>query len=60
MTIGHQSTAEIDHKVDRATVSGVFTLGDILELINDGFDNRSFAPQELVRDGHQLIFHVGS
>ena len=30
-------------------MSGVFNLGDVFELIDDGFDKRSFAQQALVR-----------
>ena len=41
-------------------MSCVFDLGDILELIDDGFDNCPFAQQEFIGDGHELIFHVGS
>ena len=33
-------------------------LRDILELIDNGLDNRPFAQQELVREMHELIFHV--
>ena len=60
MAVGNQSTEEIDHKIDGAAVSCVFNLGDILELIDNGFDQRSFAQQEFVGHRQELIFHVGS
>ena len=41
-------------------MSGVFNLGDIFELIDDGFDKRSFAQQEFVGHRQELIFHIGS
>lgn len=50
----------MDHKIDRAAMSGVFNLVDIFELIDDGFDKSSFAQQEFIRHRHELILHVGS
>ena len=50
----------MDHKIGRASVSGVLNLGDIFELVDDGFDQGSFMQQVLVCDGQGLLFHVGS
>ena len=41
-------------------MSGVFNLGDVFELIDNGFDQGSFAQQEFVGHRQELIFHVGS
>ena len=42
------------------TMSRMGNLGDVLELVIDGFDDRSFAKQDLVHDRHQAILHVFS
>ena len=49
MAVGDEATEEVDEEVAGAAVAGVFDLGDIFELIEDGFDNRACTPQELVR-----------
>ena len=36
----------------------MLNLRDILELVDNRFNNRSFAEQKLVREMHQSIFHV--
>ena len=40
-------------------MSGVFNLGTIFELVDDGFDQGSFMQQVLVCAGQLLLFHVG-
>lgn len=39
---------------------GMLNLRDVLELVNDGFDNGALADQQLVREPHQVVFHVAS
>jgi len=34
-------------------------LGDVLELINDRFDNRLFTDHQAVKEGHDAVLHVG-
>ena len=58
MAVGDEATEEIDEEVGGAAVAGVFDLGDIFELIEDGFDNRTFPQQELVRPHEEAGFHV--
>ena len=41
-------------------MSGVFNLGAIFELIDDGFNQRSFVQQDFVGPWQELIFHVGT
>ena len=36
----------------------VFNLRDILELVNDGFDEGTFTEQEPIAQQHQLVLHV--
>ena len=43
----------------RASMSGMFNRGDIFELVDDGFDQRSFMQQALVCAGQGVLFHVG-
>ncbi len=57
-SVGNQTGDEIDEKVGAAAVAGVFNLGDILELVNDGLDNESFAYQQLVLEKDESILHV--
>ena len=35
-------------------------LRDVLELINDGLDDRSAAKQNAITPGHQLILHISA
>ena len=37
-SVGNQTGDEVDEKVGGAAVAGVFNLGDILELVNDGLE----------------------
>jgi len=41
-------------------VSGVFNLGDILELVDDGLDNERFAYQQLALEKDESISHVAT
>ncbi len=57
-SVSNQTGDEIDEKVGRAAVAGVFNLGDILELVNDGLDYETFACQQLVLEKDESIAHV--
>ncbi|WP_242052274.1 hypothetical protein [Phormidium sp. FACHB-1136] len=35
-------------------------LGNVLELVNDSFDNGAFAGEQLVGELHQMVLHVAS
>ena len=48
MAVGNQATDQIDQKVNRTAMAGVFDLGDVLELVVDGFADGTFAQQQLV------------
>ena len=39
-------------------MAGVFNLGDSLELVNDGFDNETFACQQIVLEKDESNLHV--
>lgn len=47
------------HEVDGTAVARVFNLGDILELVDDGFNDGALTEQELVAQQHQLVLHIG-
>ena len=36
----------------------MLNLRDILQLVDDGFDNRALAEHQTVIEGHQSLFHV--
>lgn len=56
--VGGQACHQVNHEADNRTVSGVFNPSHILEFIIDGFNQRPFPQEDLVRDGHYLSFHV--
>ena len=56
--IGHKTGYQIDKEIDRGTMSGMLYLTDIFQEIVDGFDNGSFAKQELILKVNQFVFHV--
>lgn len=58
VTIGGQSCQEMNEEVERAAVTCVFNLADILEVIVDRLDQSSLAEQELVCQGEQPVLHV--
>lgn len=58
-TVGDQSSHEMNSKVDRAAMTGMLDLRDILQLVDDRFDDGSLAQQQFVSQGHQPVLHVG-
>ena len=45
-------------EIVRAAVARVLDLTDILELVEDGLDERAFAQEQLVGEGHEDVVHV--
>jgi hypothetical protein len=45
MAVSNQATENIDHEVSGAAMPGMLNLGDVLELVNDGFDHGALAGQ---------------
>jgi hypothetical protein len=60
MAVSDQVSNKVDHEVGNAAVSGVLDLGDVLELVIDGFDDSALAQQELVEQRQQAVLHVAS
>ncbi len=58
MAIGNQPTQHIDKEIDRAAMAGILGLRDILELIDNTFDDGSFAQQQVVSQREQAVFHI--
>ena len=60
MAVGNQATDDVDHEISGAAMPGMLNLGDVLELVKEGFDNGTLASQQLVGEPHQVVFHVAS
>ena len=56
--IGDQSCDQIGKEIDKAAMSGMFDLRNVLQLIIDGLDDRAFSQQQFVNPGHQAVLHV--
>lgn len=58
MATGDQPGEQIDEKIDRAALAGVFDLKDVFELVIDGFDEGALAQQPLIDQRSPAICHV--
>ena len=58
MAVGNEAGDQMDHKIDGTAMTGMLNLRNILELVNDGLNDHSFAQQELVRKVHEMVLHV--
>ena len=56
--VGKKSSNQMDDKIGGTAVTRMLNLRNILELVNNGLNDRSFAQQQFVRKGHKMIFHV--
>ena len=57
-TISDQASNNIDEEVDWTAMPGMLDLRNILELVDDTFNNGSFAQEKLVMQSDQTILHV--
>lgn len=48
MTVGDESSDQIDQKVDGAAMAGMLDLANFFDLIRDCLDDGAFAQEELV------------
>ena len=55
MRVGKKPSNQMDNKIRGAAMARMLDLGNILELVNDGLDNRSFAQQQRIRQQHKLV-----
>ena len=58
MTVGDQTSDNIDEGIERAAMPRVFNLRYILELIDHTLNDGALAQKQFVKQGHQPIFHV--
>ena len=52
MTVSNQAAQEVDAEVDGATMARMLDLRDVLELVNDRFNDGTFASEQLVSEPH--------
>lgn len=45
-------------EIERTAVAGMLNLADVLELVIDALDDRPFAQEQLVWEGHEPVAHV--
>ena len=57
-TISNQACDQIDKEIDKAAMSGMFDLRNVLQLVVDGFDDCAFSEQQFVDPGHQAVLHI--
>ena len=58
MAVGNEPSDQMHHKIDGTAMARVLNLRNILELIDNGLDNRSFAQQQFIRKVHEMVLHV--
>src|SRR5579859_5619790 len=58
MTVGNEPGKQMHHKIGWTAMTRMLNLRNILELVDDGLNDRSFAQQEFIREMHELILHV--
>ena len=58
MTVGDEASDQMDHEIGGTAVTRMLNQGDVFELVNDRFNNRTFTYQHFIREVHETIFHV--
>ena len=58
VSVGNQAGQQIDHEIGRTAMASMLDLRDILELVNDGLDDRPFTQQHLVLHLDQPVLHI--
>lgn len=58
MTIGNQAANDVDKTIRRAAVTRMLNLRDVLELVNDGLNNRTLTREQLVTQPHEMVLHI--
>lgn len=58
MAVSKQSGNQMHNKIDRAAMARMLDLRNVLELVNDRFNDRSFAQQQFVRKVHEMVLPV--
>ena len=55
MAMGDQATQQIGQEVDRTSMARMLNLGDVFELVDDGFHDGTLAQEEFVDQWHELV-----
>jgi hypothetical protein len=58
MAIGNQTVQNVDETVDRRVMTRMLDLGNVFQLVDDGFNNGAFAKHQTVVQGHQALSHL--
>ena len=56
--VGNEASDQIAKQVSETAMAGMLNLRNILELVDDGFDNGALAQKNLVEVGQQFVAHV--
>ena len=56
MAVGTEPGGQMHDKIDRTALARVLNVLDILELVDNGLDNRTFAEQQFIRKVHEMVF----
>ena len=57
-SVGDQPSDQVDECVDETSVSGVFNLAEVFEVVIDGFNQGSLPEKDFIHEAQQLGFHV--
>ncbi len=58
MTIGNQAAHQVDQEIRPAAMPRVLNLREILELVDERFDQTPLPQEQFVCQGQQAVFHV--
>ena len=58
MAVGDQAANQVDQEVSHTAMPGMFNLGNVLQLVVDGLNNRPFPQQQFVLQGQRTLLHV--
>ena len=48
VAVSDEASHDVDHEISQATMTGVFNLGDVLQLVDNGLQNAAFAQKQFV------------
>ena len=58
MAISRETSEQVHAKVDGAAVTRVLDLADVLDLVDDGLNERAFAQEQLIGETQESVAHV--
>jgi hypothetical protein len=57
--VSNQATEQVDTEIGKAAMTGVFNLGNVFQLVDDGFHDGALTLEQLISHLHQAILHGG-